>query len=32
MSTEPVRPWTVRLATVDDAKAIETVRIATWKA
>ena len=32
MSTEPVRPWTVRLATLDDAEAIETVRVATWKA
>ena len=25
-------PWTIRPATVDDAQAIETVRIATWKA
>ncbi len=25
-------PWTIRPATSDDAEAIETVRIATWKA
>ncbi len=25
-------PWTIRAATVNDAEAIETVRIATWKA
>ena len=25
-------PWTIRRATVDDAEAIESVRIATWKA
>ena len=32
--TEPTNPtlvWTTRAATIDDAKAIEAVRIATWK-
>ena len=32
MTTQPAPSWTVRPATVDDAEAIETVRIATWQA
>ena len=28
----PPPPWTIRAATVNDAEAIEAVRIATWKA
>ena len=30
--SDPAPSWTVRLATVEDAEAIETVRITTWKA
>ena len=32
VSPDSAPPWTIRRATVDDAEAIETVRIATWKA
>ncbi len=32
MTTNPTEPWAVRPATPDDAEAIESVRIATWKA
>lgn len=32
MNTNLTEPWAVRLATPDDAEAIESVRIATWKA
>ncbi|MYD92676.1 MAG: GNAT family N-acetyltransferase [Chloroflexi bacterium] len=32
MTTNLAEPWTVRPATPDDAEAIESVRIATWKA
>lgn len=32
MTTRPAPSWSVRPATVDDAEAIETVRISTWKA
>ena len=32
MTTRPAPSWSVRPATVDDAEAVETVRIATWKA
>lgn len=32
MTTNPTEPWAVRPATPDDAEAIETVRITTWKA
>ena len=32
MTTNLTEPWTVRPATPDDAEAIESVRIATWKA
>ena len=32
VSPDSAPPWTVRRATVDDAEAIEAVRIATWKA
>ena len=30
--SDPAPSWAVRLATVEDAEAIETVRITTWKA
>ena len=32
VSPDSAPPWTVRRATVDDAEAIEAVRIATWRA
>ena len=32
VSPDSAPPWTIRRATVDDAEAIEDVRIATWKA
>lgn len=32
MTTNLTEPWTVRPAAPDDAEAIESVRIATWKA
>jgi len=32
VTTNPTEPWAVRPATPDDAEAIESVRIATWKA
>lgn len=32
MTANPTAPWAVRPATPDDAEAIESVRIATWKA
>jgi len=32
VTTNPTKPWAVRPATPDDAEAIESVRIATWKA
>ncbi|MDE2869256.1 MAG: GNAT family N-acetyltransferase [Chloroflexota bacterium] len=32
MSTSPTESWAVRPAAPDDAEAIESVRIATWKA
>ncbi|MCY3920579.1 MAG: GNAT family N-acetyltransferase [Chloroflexi bacterium] len=32
MTTNPTKHWTVRPATPGDAEAIESVRIATWKA
>ena len=31
-SPDSAPPWTIRRATVDDAEAIETVRVVTWKA
>jgi len=32
VTTNPTEPWAVRPATPDDAEAIESVRISTWKA
>jgi len=32
VTTSPTESWTVRNSTPDDAEAIESVRIATWKA
>lgn len=32
MTTNLTEPWTVRTSTPDDAEAIESVRISTWKA